>query len=87
MRIRTIAAGAVAALAIAGMGLSPAGANGKGDGLATGKPLNGTVGQASVKSNPPGQSVDDMNKGWECDDNWGVGKGNPAHPGCERIPS
>jgi len=79
MKVRAIAAGGALALALAGFGLSPAAANGKGDGLAIGKPADGTKGMAMVKSNPPGQSSGDANRGWRCDDNWGVGKGNPAH--------
>ena len=57
--------------------------NGNGDGKATGKPCAGCVGKADEK-NPPGQAPDgsDDNKGYECDDNSGVGKSNPAHTGC-----
>lgn len=36
--------------------------------------------------NPPGQSANDHNRGYECDDNRGVGKGNPAHSGCVTPP-
>lgn len=43
-----------------------------------GKPANGSVGNADDK-NPGGQSKDDDNNGYECDNNNGVGKGNPAH--------
>lgn len=50
--------------------------------IAKGKPANGTVGNADDKS-PSGQSKDDKNAGYECDRNNGVGKGNPAHSGCE----
>jgi hypothetical protein len=57
--------------------------NGNGDGKATGKPCAGCVGKADEK-NPPGQAPDgsDDNKGYECDENSGVGKSNPAHTGC-----
>jgi hypothetical protein len=43
-----------------------------------GKPCDGCVGNADNKS-PKGQSNGDKNHGYECDDNNGVGKGNPAH--------
>lgn len=58
--------------------------NGAGDGEATGKPCAGCVGKADNK-NPQGQLPDaeqDGNRGYECDDNQGVGQGNPAHTGC-----
>lgn len=57
--------------------------NGKGDGKAKGKPCAGCVGKADNK-NPRGQQPggDDDNAGYECDDNEGVGKSNPAHTGC-----
>ena len=61
-------------------------ANGNGDGLATGRPDAGTVGTADTK-NPPGQVAkytESPDSGYECDDNLGVAKGNPAHTGCER---
>ena len=45
---------------------------------AAGKPAVGSVGNAGLKT-PGGQSVDDHNKGYECDGNKGVGQGNPAH--------
>lgn len=45
------------------------------------KPADGSVGNADDKT-PPGQSANDKNKGYECDGNKGVGKGNPAHSGC-----
>ena len=43
-------------------------------------------GKADAK-NPPGQAPDgsDSNKGYECDENQGVGKTNPAHSGCSRT--
>ena len=47
-----------------------------------GKPANGTVGNADGKQ-PRGQSPNDKNKGYECDGNKGIGKGNPAHSGCQ----
>ena len=58
--------------------------NGKGDGNATGKPCAGCVGAADNK-NPKGQLPDgsDHNKGYECDENQGIGKTNPAHTGCD----
>jgi hypothetical protein len=59
-------------------------ANGNGNGNATGKPCAGCVGNADEK-NPAGQAPDgsDSNSGYECDENSGVGKTNPAHTGCE----
>lgn len=47
------------------------------------RPSDGSVGNADDK-NPPGQShkPEDHNKGYECDGNNGVGKGNPAHSAC-----
>lgn len=54
------------------------GGNGSADPPRTGKPANGTVGKADNKS-PKGQSANDKNRGYECDDNNGIGKGNPAH--------
>lgn len=62
--------------------------NGNGKGKATGRPEAGSVGKADDK-NPPGQKPDgsDKNKGYECDDNKGIGKGNPAHTGCEYKPA
>ena len=57
--------------------------NGNGGGEAKGKPCAGCVGKADEK-NPPGQlpGPSDKNKGYECDSNKGIGKGNPAHTGC-----
>lgn len=58
--------------------------NGNGGGYANGKPCAGCVGNADNK-NPPGQMPDaanDGNNGYECDNNNGVGKSNPAHSGC-----
>lgn len=57
--------------------------NGSGEGKATGKPCAGCVGKADDKS-PKGQAADgsDKNKGYECDKNNGIGKGNPAHSSC-----
>jgi hypothetical protein len=46
------------------------------------KPCNGCVGNADNKA-PKGQSAGDRNAGYECDRNNGVGKGNPAHSGCD----
>ncbi len=57
--------------------------NGNGNGKAVGRPAAGSVGNADSKS-PKGQQPDgsDANKGYECDDNSGIAKGNPAHTGC-----
>ena len=45
-------------------------------------PDNGSVGNADDKE-PGGQSEGDSpNAGYECDDQSGVGDGNPAHTGC-----
>jgi hypothetical protein len=65
-------------------------ANGNGDGNATGKPCAGCVGKADNK-NPPGQEKQDPagtfpNNGYECDNNNGIGKTNPAHTGCTPPP-
>jgi hypothetical protein len=58
--------------------------NGNGGGKSTGKPCAGCVGKADNK-NPKGQAPNgsDHNNGYECDGNHGVGKGNPAHTGCQ----
>lgn len=60
--------------------------NGEGKGKAAGKPCAGCVGNADNKT-PKGQKPDgsDKNKGFECDKNHGVGKGNPSHSGCGVI--
>jgi hypothetical protein len=57
--------------------------NGNGNGMSTGKPCAGCVGNADNK-NPPGQFPDgtDHNAGYECDRNHGIGRTNPAHTGC-----
>src|SRR4051812_4990051 len=65
--------------------------NGNGDGNANGKPCAGCVGKADNK-NPPGQEKTDPqgtfpNNGYECDNNNGIGKTNPAHTGCGPTPS
>ena len=65
--------------------------NGNGNGNANGKPCAGCVGKADNK-NPPGQEKQDPantfpNNGYECDNNNGVGKSNPAHTGCGAAPS
>ena len=54
-----------------------------GRGAAVGRPCDGCVGKADDKA-PPGQVQDgsDLNAGYECDTNKGVGPGNPAHTGC-----
>ena len=66
--------------------------NGKGDGVATGKPCAGCVGKADNK-NPKGQYPNGAtdgnmkngkgNAGYECDRNQGIGQTNPAHTGCQ----
>jgi LPXTG-motif cell wall-anchored protein len=58
--------------------------NGNGGGKATGKPCAGCVGKADNK-NPKGQRPNgsDHNNGYECDGNHGIGRGNPAHTGCQ----
>lgn len=66
--------------------------NGNGAGGALGKPCAGCVGNAD-DMNPGGQEPgpkNDNNAGYECDPsgaedggNHGVGKGNPAHTGCD----
>ena len=69
-----------------------ASANGQGNGNANGRPAAGSVGNADGK-NPPGQvkklnsplngrPADDGDSGYECDSNFGVGLGNPAHSPC-----
>jgi hypothetical protein len=45
------------------------------------QPSAGSVGRADHKT-PAGQSENDRNRGYGCDDNNGVGKGNPAHSPC-----
>jgi len=69
---------------------SPSG-NGNGGGKATGRPCAGCVGKADNK-NPPGQEKTDPrgtfpNNGYECDNNNGIGKTNPAHTGCTATTS
>jgi hypothetical protein len=61
--------------------------NGNGNGNATGKPCAGCVGSADNK-NPPGQFPNgtDLNAGYECDTNHGIGRTNPAHTGCQAVP-
>jgi hypothetical protein len=63
--------------------------NGNGKGKATGKPCAGCVGKADNK-NPPGQEQSSPrttfpNNGYECDNNNGIGKTNPAHTGCTSL--
>ena len=57
--------------------------NGNGNGNAVGKPPAGTAGKADNK-NPQGQMPNgsDLNAGYECDTNHGIGRTNPAHTGC-----
>lgn len=45
----------------------------------------GCTGKADDKG-PGGQSRNDHNNGYECDNNGGVGKGNPAHARCPKTP-
>jgi hypothetical protein len=64
--------------------------NGNGGGAAVGKPCAGCVGKADNK-NPPGQETQDPrgtfpDNGYECDNNNGIGKTNPAHTGCQAAP-
>lgn len=59
--------------------------NGNGNGSAVGRPCAGCVGKADYK-NPKGQMPNallDGNRGYECDNNQGIGKTNPAHTGCK----
>lgn len=51
-----------------------------------GKPCDGCVGNADDKQ-PPGQSANDKNNGYECDGNHGIGQGNPAHSPCPTTTS
>ena len=63
--------------------------NGNGLGTPTAKPCAGCVGKADNK-NPKGQlpGPSDINRGYECDANSGIGKSNPAHTLCtEPTPS
>ena len=46
----------------------------------------GCTGKADDKS-PNGQSRNDHNNGYECDNNGGVGKGNPPHARCPQPPT
>jgi len=65
-------------------GVSGPSNNGNGNGNATGRPAAGSVGNADNK-NPKGQlpsAAADKNKGYECDGNSGIARGNPAHSGC-----
>ena len=49
----------------------------------SGGPADGSVGQAQHKANPKGQVDNDKNHGFTCDENGGVGNGNPAlDPDC-----
>jgi hypothetical protein len=45
------------------------------------QPADGSVGHAGLKT-PPGQTDNDRNHGYGCDDNNGAGKGNPAFAVC-----
>mgnify|MGYP006160238705 CR=1 FL=1 len=46
----------------------------------------GCDGRADNKD-PKGQSRNDNNNGYECDNNGGIGKGNPAHSRCASPPA
>ena len=46
----------------------------------------GCTGRADDKA-PPGQYPGDNNNGYECDNNSGIGKGNPAHSRCAAPPA
>lgn len=61
--------------------------NGNSDNNNGKRPCAGCVGKADAK-NPPGQlpGGSDRNRGYECDENQGVGKTNPAHSGCGNNP-
>jgi hypothetical protein len=49
-----------------------------------GKPAPGSVGKAEENAFPKGQYENDRNKGFTCDENAGVGGGNPAlNPSCD----
>lgn len=80
MKVRAMALAGAAAMAVVGMGLSPALAE---------KPADGTAGggNAMAKAQPKGQVVPgwytDKNKGFRCDWNPGVGDGNPAFAACD----
>lgn len=65
----------IAAVLCAGLTVSA------GTSWANGKPGDGSVGRANHR-NERHQPKGDKNKGYECDDNKGVGQGNPAHSGC-----
>lgn len=69
-----------------GVGL-PSG-NGKSEDNNGRRPCAGCVGRADTK-NPPGQlpGGNDSNRGYECDENEGVGKTNPAHSRCSTTPT
>ena len=58
-----------------------------GYGQVQGGHLAGTEGKADNK-NPLGQAPNgtDDNRGYECDENPGIGNGNPAHTTCESTP-
>ncbi len=47
------------------------------------QPAAGSVGNADGKT-PAGQTLNDRNHGYGCDDNQGAGKGNPAFGFCTR---
>ena len=80
------AAGAAAAAAPVAAAASASAVSGAATVTVAAKPADGSVGNADDKS-PPGQSDNDKNKGYECDGNKGVGKGNPAHSGCPEEPT
>jgi hypothetical protein len=82
--ITAVATAAVVTLSAAGAEAAES-ANGNGRGAAVGRPDAGSVGNADGKQ-PRGQLPDaatDGNRGYECDGNAGVGRGNPAHSGCD----
>ena len=74
----------VGMLALGGAWTSVSAEPGSGNGNATGRPEDGSVGNGNPHANKPDPSQNDGkgngNKGHECDDNKGVGQGNPAHP-------
>jgi hypothetical protein len=60
--------------------------NGNGKGKAVGRPDAGSVGKADQK-NPPGQVNNDTDNGYECDENSGIAKTNPAHTQTCKLPA
>jgi hypothetical protein len=80
--LRKLIGATALAAALVAIPTAASGTPGSGNGNATGRPADGSVGNADDKA-PGGQSPDDPNAGYECDRNHGVGQGNPAHTGCD----